>query len=67
MWALHCFNGVSLGKVNLFCGCKVPICYLQSKVANPELNVVMVYRYGTGAMEFPCLCLDVSDLPLYLR
>ncbi|VDK77964.1 unnamed protein product [Litomosoides sigmodontis] len=30
-------------------------------------NFTMVYRYGTGAFEPPCACLDLFDIPSFLR
>uniref|UniRef100_A0A0R3RH39 F-box domain-containing protein n=1 Tax=Elaeophora elaphi TaxID=1147741 RepID=A0A0R3RH39_9BILA len=30
-------------------------------------ELVMVYRYGTGAFEPPCACLDLSDMSSFLR
>uniref|UniRef100_A0A0R3QXU4 F-box domain-containing protein n=1 Tax=Brugia timori TaxID=42155 RepID=A0A0R3QXU4_9BILA len=40
---------------------------IQSKKVGPLGYFAMVYRYGTGAFEPPCACLDLTDIPSFLR
>ncbi|VDO31553.1 unnamed protein product [Onchocerca flexuosa] len=39
----------------------------QSKKVGPLGHLALVYRYGTGAFEPPCACLDLIDVPSFLR
>ncbi|CAG9536114.1 unnamed protein product [Cercopithifilaria johnstoni] len=40
---------------------------IQPKKVGPLGYFTMVYRYGTGAFEPQCACLDLIDLPPFLR
>ncbi|VBB29436.1 unnamed protein product [Acanthocheilonema viteae] len=40
---------------------------IRSKNVGPLGDFTIVYRYGTGAFEPPCACLDLTDMPSFLR